>query len=170
MKLSLAFRLPRRFYTELDYARHIPQAYVNRSEKKVPLRDFDNRFGAPMIRVWEWVFKNVICILLTISYFRRPPDDHTDMEVAARPWEQARAIVAFRRAREHKTKHWASKFFRANYSKIKPQSPEDWIIFPGDLVQVMVGKDKDKQGVVSHIIREYNAVFVDGLHMVILLL
>jgi ribosomal protein L24 len=30
----------------------------------------------------------------------------------------------------------------------------------------MVGKDKGKQGVVSHVIREYNAVFVDGLHMV----
>lgn len=43
---------------------------------------------------------------------------------------------------------------------------EEWTIFPGDVVQVMVGKDKGKTGTVSHVIRETNAVFVMGRHTV----
>jgi large subunit ribosomal protein L24 len=70
------------------------------------------------------------------------------------------------RTRTHKTCHWNNKFFRPNHREFEPLPPEKWTIFPGDLVQVMVGKDKGKQGYVSHVLREHNAVFVDGLHMV----
>ncbi|KAI6174670.1 putative 39S ribosomal protein L24, mitochondrial [Aphelenchoides bicaudatus] len=117
-------------------------------KRNIPLRDFDNRFGAPMIRVWEL-----------------PPEDHIKLDVPERPWEQKYALESYKRARLHKQRHWAVKHFEPNYAKFEPQSPEDWTIFPGDLVQVMVGKDKGKQGIVSHVIREYNSVFVDGLHM-----
>lgn len=45
-------------------------------------------------------------------------------------------------------------------------APEEWTIFPGDLVQVMVGKDKGKTGVVSYVNKETNAVLVRGRHTV----
>jgi hypothetical protein len=54
MRLSLLARLPKkRFYTDLDYVRHMPKSYVDRMNRNVPMRDFDNRYGAPMIRIWE---------------------------------------------------------------------------------------------------------------------
>jgi large subunit ribosomal protein L24 len=99
-------------------------------------------------------------------HFRLPPEHHIEMDVPSRPWEQRRALAASEAAHKHKQCHWNNKFFQVNYAPFKPQDPKDWIIFPGDLVQVMIGKDKGKQGIVSHVIREYNAVFVDGLHMV----
>lgn len=42
---------------------------------------------------------------------------------------------------------------------------EKWTFYPGDTVQVMVGRDKGKQGIVSHVNKENSAVFVDGLHL-----
>lgn len=36
--------------------------------------------------------------------------------------------------------------------------------FRGDRVEIMVGKDKGKQGIVSQVIQERNWVFVDGLN------
>ncbi|CAF3350450.1 unnamed protein product [Rotaria socialis] len=40
-----------------------------------------------------------------------------------------------------------------------------WDFFRGDVVEVMVGKDKGKQGNISAYIRELNAVFVSGLNL-----
>lgn len=95
-----------------------------------------------------------------------PPEDFVKLDVPERPWEQTRAFSSHGRSREHKNKHWSSKFFQIKHQDFTPLPAEKWTIFPGDLVQVMVGRDKGKQGIVSHVIREYNAVFIDGLHMV----
>lgn len=40
----------------------------------------------------------------------------------------------------------------------------DWFIFKGDRVQVLVGKDAGKQGIVEMIVRERNWVIVKGLN------
>lgn len=40
----------------------------------------------------------------------------------------------------------------------------DWFIFKGDRVQVLVGKDAGKQGIVDTVIRERNWVIVTGLN------
>ncbi|CAF0732792.1 unnamed protein product [Adineta steineri] len=40
-----------------------------------------------------------------------------------------------------------------------------WDFFRGDIVEIMVGKDKGKQGNVTAFIRELNAVFVAGLNL-----
>jgi len=117
-------------------------------KRHIPMREFDNRFGAPKLTVWEV-----------------PPQDVVKTDIPERPWESKRAFESYARQRLHRNKHWSSKFFRINYPDFTPLPVEKWTIFPGDLVQVMVGKDKGKQGVVSHVVREYNAVFVDGLHM-----
>lgn len=98
--------------------------------------------------------------------FRLPPEDHIKLKIPERPWETDYAKESYRRSETRKHKHWSGKFFRINYADFEPQKPEDWTIFPGDLVQVMIGRDKGKQGMVNHVIRDYNAVFVDGLHMV----
>ena len=52
MRFTPIAQLPRRFYIELDYARHMPRSYVDRAKKHFSRRDFDNRFGAPMLRRW----------------------------------------------------------------------------------------------------------------------
>ncbi|KAI6181682.1 KOW domain-containing protein [Aphelenchoides besseyi] len=145
MRLSLVVRLPRRLYAELDYARHMPKSYVDRAKRHVPMREFDNRLGAPKITIWEL-----------------PPEDHVD--VAARPWEQKAASRYWSRNRQHRAQYFKTKFFQPNYRDFEPLAAEKWTIFPGDVVEVMIGKDKHKQGIVSHVIREHNAVFVDGLH------
>ncbi|XP_054277721.1 probable 39S ribosomal protein L24, mitochondrial [Macrosteles quadrilineatus] len=41
---------------------------------------------------------------------------------------------------------------------------KDWKIFKGDLVEILVGKDKGKQGNVIQVIQERNWVFVEGLN------
>lgn len=43
---------------------------------------------------------------------------------------------------------------------------KDWFFFRGDKVQVMVGKDAGKQGIVAGIIRQRNWVIVQGLNCV----
>lgn len=57
-----------------------------------------------------------------------------------------------------------SSFF--SEKNVEELPDEKWTIFPGDLVQVMVGKDKGKQGFVQKVLRESNSVYVEGLHRV----
>lgn len=42
--------------------------------------------------------------------------------------------------------------------------PEDWMFFKGDRVEILVGKDKGKQGLVNQVIQERNWVIVEGLN------
>lgn len=41
---------------------------------------------------------------------------------------------------------------------------ENWSYFKGDRVEVLVGKDKGKQGIVKQVIQERNWVIVEGLN------
>ncbi|KAI6241784.1 KOW domain-containing protein [Aphelenchoides fujianensis] len=144
MRPSLLLRA-RRFYEELDYARHMPKAYVERMRRHEPLRVFDNRFGAPKLTIWKL-----------------PPTDHVDTK--ERPWEGETAGAWFERAMRHRQHWYNSKFFKTNYRDYRPLADAEWTIFPGDTVEVLVGRDKHQHGIVSHVIRDQNAVFVDGLH------
>ena len=58
------------------------------------------------------------------------------------------------------------KFYEIKFNKIKRIPDEQWTIFPGDTVQVMVGRHKNEKGNVSKVLRDTNSVFVDGLHTV----
>lgn len=42
--------------------------------------------------------------------------------------------------------------------------PETWSYFRGDRVQILIGRDKGKQGIISQVIQERNWVIVDGLN------
>ncbi|KAG5185917.1 translation protein SH3-like domain-containing protein [Tribonema minus] len=44
-------------------------------------------------------------------------------------------------------------------------SPEKWLIVRGDLVQMVTGADKNKQGVVREVIRKENRLIVEGLNV-----
>nr|CAG4650352.1 EOG090X0ADH [Sida crystallina] len=64
---------------------------------------------------------------------------------------------------------WTEEFRRANApglhrKKVYVEPIKDWSFFPGDLVEVLVGKDKGKIGTVTTIIEERNWVIVDGLN------
>ncbi|KAI1719227.1 ribosomal proteins 50S l24/mitochondrial 39S l24 domain-containing protein [Ditylenchus destructor] len=135
----------RRFYTELDYARHFPQAYVDRLKRTVPRKVYDAGVGAPPVIMW-----------------RRPPNDY--VASTERPWAQSEITKAMEREKEYFNSLLGNKFFKKNKNTIQRIPDEDWAIFAGDKVMVMIGKDKGKRGEVSHVIRDANAVFVDQLN------
>lgn len=151
--------LPRRFYMDIDYASHMPKTYVDRIKGHVPRKIYNNRFGAPPLTHWT-IPPDDYCIPATAT-----ADDGTEIQVAKRPWQHEIVEKTLKRKDEYAKSLYANKFFQKDYKKVPPIPAEQWTIFRGDLVMVMVGKDKGKQGIVSHIIRDENAVFVEGLHM-----
>jgi len=81
-----------------------------------------------------------------------------------RPWEQKAVNKTMGKVREYH-KH---KLLHKYYERALPQQriPDElWTMLKGDLVQVMVGKDKGKRGKVSYVVKERNWVFVEGLRM-----
>ncbi|CAD5209597.1 unnamed protein product [Bursaphelenchus xylophilus] len=146
MKISRVFHTAPKKYARLDYARHMPKEYVNKMKRVEPLKEFDNRLGAPKITYWK------------IS-----PDDYKPG--LARPWEIREANEASKRATRREQGQLFSKFVKDRREVVTVVPSEKWTLFPGDTVQVMVGKDKGKQGVISHVIKEANVVYVDGLHL-----
>ncbi|KAG4073056.1 hypothetical protein HA402_009475 [Bradysia odoriphaga] len=64
---------------------------------------------------------------------------------------------------------WTSQFYQQNlpgtYRKPVFVEPiEEWSYFKGDRVEVLVGRDKGKQGIVTQVIQERNWVIVEGLN------
>lgn len=64
---------------------------------------------------------------------------------------------------------WEMTFTKANTpgslrKKVFIEPIEEWSFFRGDRVEVLVGRDKGKQGLVSSIIEERNWVVVEGLN------
>jgi large subunit ribosomal protein L24 len=64
---------------------------------------------------------------------------------------------------------WTSQFRMQNMSNMKRKKIfvepiENWSFFRGDRVEVLIGKDKGKQGIVNQVIQERNWVMVEGLN------
>jgi len=64
---------------------------------------------------------------------------------------------------------WTAQFYQQNAPgtirrKVFIEPIEDWLFFRGDRVEVLVGKDKGKQGIVTQVIEERNWVIVQGLN------
>jgi large subunit ribosomal protein L24 len=137
---------PKRTYAQLDYAMHMPKAYVERIKRTVPRKIYDNRFGAPPV----------------IRYHLLPEDYIPSTE--GRPWEHQVFTKIIQKESRYHSKLLNAKYHDIKYNTIKKIPDEEWTIFPGDTVQIMVGKHKGKSGVVLKVFREANAVFVDGLH------
>jgi len=64
---------------------------------------------------------------------------------------------------------WTSQFYQQNMPgskrrKVFVEPIESWLFFRGDRVEVLVGRDKGKQGYVTQVIQERNWVIVEGLN------
>jgi len=79
------------------------------------------------------------------------------------PRERKRLIYKFGMDRP-----WTDEFRRANEGELPEElilEPiKEWSIFRGDRVEVLVGRDKGKQGIVTQLIQERNWVIVAGLN------
>nr|CAG4641904.1 EOG090X0ADH [Eurycercus lamellatus] len=63
---------------------------------------------------------------------------------------------------------WTEEFRRQNELKRKRVVVEpikEWVFFKGDMVEILVGKDKGKLGIVNHMVEERNWVVVEGLNV-----
>ncbi|XP_075985991.1 mitochondrial ribosomal protein L24 [Anticarsia gemmatalis] len=64
---------------------------------------------------------------------------------------------------------WTAQFAMQNErnnlrKKVFVEPIAEWSFFKGDRVEILVGKDKGKQGIVSQVIQERNWVIVEGLN------
>jgi large subunit ribosomal protein L24 len=66
---------------------------------------------------------------------------------------------------------WTEEFKKDQFPmnkrpKVYLEPISEWKIFKGDRVQILVGKDKGKVGIVNSIVKERNWCFVAGLNVV----
>ncbi|XP_033222122.1 probable 39S ribosomal protein L24, mitochondrial [Belonocnema kinseyi] len=64
---------------------------------------------------------------------------------------------------------WTQEFYLENapgstVNKVHVEPIKEWSFFRGDRVEVLVGRDKGKQGIVKQIFQERNWITVEGLH------
>lgn len=79
------------------------------------------------------------------------------------------ATVERKKYRFTTNRPWTHQFRQQNMpglqrKKVFIEPVEKWTFFKGDRVEVLVGKDKGKQGIVKQIIQERNWVIVEGLN------
>ena len=96
-------------------------------------------------------------------FFSINPEDYIP-DPEGRPWEQKILHKTLRQENEFQNRLFYNKFNHPKVPNIDKIPDDKWTIFPGDVVEVQVGKDKGKQGIVIRVLKETNSVFVDGLH------
>jgi len=133
------------------FIKHFPKKYIEKEKGVVPKKVFGNRFGAPDIPIYEG---RVI-----------HPDDYIYTE--HRPWEKHakeynNAAASYRLQVTRKKD--IVQYPRIEKPQVTPLPDEKWFWFRGDRVQVLIGKNKGRQGIVLNVIRERNWIFVEGLH------
>ncbi|OWR49668.1 putative 39S ribosomal protein L24 [Danaus plexippus plexippus] len=79
------------------------------------------------------------------------------------------AQIARKKFRFTTNRPWTLQFARQNErgtlrKKVFLEPVGEWKFFKGDRVEVMVGKDKGKQGLICQVIQERNWVIVEGLN------
>lgn len=77
-------------------------------------------------------------------------------------------VIERRRYRYNMSRPWEEGFYQANAPGVRRKfvfvQPIVWSIFRGDRVEILVGKDKGKQGIVNYVVKERNWVTVEGLN------
>ncbi|XP_017063048.2 probable 39S ribosomal protein L24, mitochondrial [Drosophila eugracilis] len=79
------------------------------------------------------------------------------------------STVERKRFRYTTNRPWTGQFRQQNMPgtmrrKVFVEPIEEWSFFRGDRIEVLVGKDKGKQGIVTQVIPERNWVIVEGLN------
>ncbi|KAL3217020.1 hypothetical protein MRX96_032674 [Rhipicephalus microplus] len=79
-----------------------------------------------------------------------------------------RAVIQRKKYYFGLSRPWQADFWKENMpgvpSKHVHVEPIVWTVFRGDRVEILVGKDKGKQGIVNYIVKERNWVCVEGLN------
>ncbi|KAI4497310.1 hypothetical protein M0802_007557 [Mischocyttarus mexicanus] len=112
-------------------------------------------------RVAEWTKK-----------YSNLPDSYIDRTMRQVYWRTPRKVQYLNRTHERKRfwfsihKPWTTNFKLQNIKLELPpvihvEPIKDWSFFRGDRVEILVGKDKGKQGIVKEIIQERNWVIVE---------
>ncbi|XP_022920766.1 large ribosomal subunit protein uL24m [Onthophagus taurus] len=79
------------------------------------------------------------------------------------------AVVQRKNFKMTMNRPWTGQFHQQNtagrhHKKVFVEPIKDWSFFRGDRVEILVGKDKGKQGIVKQVIQERNWVVVEGLN------
>jgi len=135
------------------FIKHFPKKFIDKEKGIVPKKIFGNRFGAPDIPDFEKA--NAIRPEEYIHTLHRP------WEIMAKKYNES-AVSGRANAKEGRP----GLFEHADIEipDVKPLPDEKWFWFRGDRVQVLIGKNKGRQGVVLQVVRERNWVLVEGLH------
>ncbi|XP_037958696.1 probable 39S ribosomal protein L24, mitochondrial [Teleopsis dalmanni] len=107
--------------------------------------------------------------------FSNLPKEYIERSKRQVYWETPKAVNYLPRTIERKkfryttNRSWTGQFRQQNLpntirKKVFMQPIEEWSYFRGDRVEVLVGKDKGKQGIVTQVIPERNWVIVEGLN------
>lgn len=101
------------------------------------------------------------------SYIKRAMEQVSWRTPNARQYQKAE--VKRKKYRFNTHRPWTQQFKLANapgkhYKKLFLEPVLEWSFFKGDKVEVLVGDDKGKQGLVNYIVEERNWVMVDGLN------
>ncbi|CAG9864305.1 unnamed protein product [Phyllotreta striolata] len=108
--------------------------------------------------------------------FSNLPDRYIERAMEQVYWRNPKGIqykprAAHERKKFHFSVHrpWTMKFKEENHPgsqnpKVWLEPIKEWSHFRGDRVEILVGKDKGKQGFIKEIIEERNWVIVEGLN------
>ncbi|CRK92000.1 CLUMA_CG005580, isoform A [Clunio marinus] len=109
--------------------------------------------------------------------FANFPDEYIARSMEQLHWRTPRApqysdkTIERKKFRFTTNRPWTAQFYQQNMPGtirkkvfVEPIPPEQWMYFRGDRVEVLVGKDKGKQGIVNQVIQERNWVIVEGLN------
>ncbi|XP_027225077.1 large ribosomal subunit protein uL24m [Penaeus vannamei] len=103
------------------------------------------------------------------------PEKYIKRAMAQVDWKTPKAIQ-YRQTEVKRTKFrfttnrpWTQQFAQQNRvgtrrKKVFVEPITDWSFFNGDRVEILVGKDKGKQGLVNYVVQERNWVMVEGLN------
>lgn len=110
---------------------------------------------------------NIICS----NYFKRYIERELHKGKSRQQWHPLTGWKEIKRREFDYNEHrpWTDEFKMNNPLGKKPkkayvQPLKQWNIFKGDRVEILVGHDKGRQGIVNSIIKERNWVFVEGLN------
>lgn len=108
--------------------------------------------------------------------FSNLPESYIKRSMEQVYWKTPRGVPQYLPRTVHRKKFrfttnrpWTAQFYQQNHpntfrNKVFVEPIKDWSFFRGDRVEVLVGKDKGKQGYISQLIQERNWVIVEGLN------
>ncbi|CAG9136154.1 unnamed protein product [Plutella xylostella] len=125
------------------------------------------------MRVYSFLCKKVGDLTIKYSNF---PESYVKRSYEQVYWKNPegypqypKAEIARRKYRFTTNRPWTFQFRMQNDRNIRRKKVflepvGEWSFFKGDRVELMVGPDKGKQGIVSQVIQERNWVIVEGLN------